>query len=92
MVSLFRFGHGGGYIMVPVMVFNFILLMTDGVEHFFICFLTIHVSPSLKCLRRSLAHFSMESFVLLVASKDLFLIFWIHAFCQINDLWIFSPR
>lgn len=75
--------------MVPHCGFNLHFLMTNGVEHFFMCLFIIHLSLE-KRLFKSLMHFSIGFFFNWI-SKVLNL-FWIQILYHIDDFQIFFSR
>ena len=52
-----------------IVVFICISLMTNNVEHLFMCLLAICLSSCKKCLLKCFAHFKFELFILLLLSS-----------------------
>lgn len=80
---LLSFSHSG---------FNLIFLVTDDVEHLFMCSFAIHRSSLVMCLLKYLAHFVLLSCLSCYYGviKVLY-IFWRQFFYLIYVLRIFSP-
>ena len=65
--AVLDFSHSNRY-MVKSHCFNFQFLMTDDVEHLFICLFDIHISPLVRYLFRYFVHFLFRLFVFLLMS------------------------
>ena len=57
LVSLFHFSHSKRYVIILHCGFNLHFLMTNDVEHLFMCLLLICISYSVKCLLKSFVSF-----------------------------------
>lgn len=57
MVVLLSFSHSSGCVMVPYCGLNLISLITNDVDHVFMCLLAIHIFSLVKYLFKFFAHF-----------------------------------
>lgn len=65
MLSLFfNFSYSDNYEVMTHCGFNFQVLMTDEIEHIFLCFFAFSISTLVKCLFIAFAHFLIREIFL----------------------------